>query len=227
MPLNPHFRSIINDAMKADAHYRRYVISALDVLDRKPTLVARFENREIAIPFMDIYCQNDNYAAIHFEDLAMAAIAWQHILRGKLIYRFIEVGEAPQADKAKFHNKAILIVAADQYRARNNLYCFKSVDFWGGTQGADGFIRFAEPLIRNFKGRPLAKPGEASPPDILQPPISGSCTDFPLEVGYCRPDQLEMHLLKTGCVARFPYGYNILVFLEAMRKSSVGKTDSV
>lgn len=227
MPLGQDFRSIINDAMKTDAQYRRYLISALEILDRKPTLLVRFQEYEVEIPFMDIYCQALSEDQVHFEDLALTAIAWQHILLGKLIYRFIEVAEPPQADKEKFHNKAILMVAAEHYRSANNLYDFESVDFWGGTQGADGFIKFNEPLIRNYRGRPLTRHDAIAPLGNLRAPVSGLCKNFPLEVGYCLPHQIETHLVKTGCVARFPYGYNIIVFLESMRRNLTGRMDGV
>jgi hypothetical protein len=51
------------------------------------------------IPFIDVYCQSFRTDLITFEDMILAAIAWQKILHGKTIYRFTEVREPPYSDK--------------------------------------------------------------------------------------------------------------------------------
>jgi len=45
-------------------------------------------------------------------------------------------------------------------------------------------------------------------------PIHGRCVHFPLEIGYCMPDQTETHLSTARCIARFPYGSRFIIFME-------------
>jgi hypothetical protein len=192
-------------------------MSALEVLDQEPSLIVKFEDGELKIPFIIIYCQAFRKDLVYFEDLVLTAIAWQRILNGELIYRFIEVKEKPHMDNEIEKNREILVDMVEHYRMRN-MYGIESADFWGGTQDADGYIKFTEPLIKNFKSRPFRPNDKPKEPEEFSNTADGICTYFPLEIGYCMPDQIEMHLLKAKCVARFPYEYNFIVFLESRRK---------
>ncbi|MBM4141917.1 MAG: hypothetical protein FJ242_10660 [Nitrospira sp.] len=146
MPLRHDYRTVINRTLKDDSTYRKYALGALEVLDQKPSLIVKFENGELKIPFIDIYCQAFQKDQVYFEDLIQTAIAWQHILHGQLIYRFIEVREKPYPNKEIKKNKRILVDMVEHYRMRN-MYGLESADFWGGTQDADGYIKFSEPFI--------------------------------------------------------------------------------
>lgn len=222
MPLKSNHRDVINRTLKSDPDYRKYAIDAVSVLDQKPCLVVNLGNDYFKIPFIDIYCQTFREDLVCFEDIVLTAIAWQHILLGQLIYRVIEVHEPPYGDNEIEKNGVILADMVEHYKTRN-IYDIVAADFWGGTQDADGFIEFSEPLIRNYRGIPLPIK-DTSDTLVHQHSIDGLCTHFPLEIGYCMPDQIEMHLAKTKCVARFPYGYRFIVFFESRRKRDRVKT---
>jgi hypothetical protein len=214
MPLRYNYRTAINRTLKGDPSFRRYAINALEVLDQKPSLIVKFSDREFALPFIDIYCQTLNPDYVNFEELVLTAIAWQHILNGQLIYRFIEVCECPHSDREIEKNRGILADMVNHYETRN-MYDIELADFWGGSQDADGYIKFSKPFIKPFKSLTLSGEKESEHSDN---PVEGTCKYFPLEIGYCTPDQIETHLAKSKCVARFPYGYNLIVFLESKRK---------
>ncbi|MGF6238320.1 hypothetical protein P3T42_000045 [Paraburkholderia sp. GAS38] len=93
------------------------------------------------------------------------------------------------------------------------LYNIKNADFWGGNQGADGFIEFFEPFIGNFSGCATDSTEEVKQ-FAMANPIHGRCVHFPLEIGYCMPDQIETHLSTAHCIARFPYGSRFIIFME-------------
>jgi hypothetical protein len=38
-----------------------------------------------------------------------------------------------------------------------------------------------------------------------------------LEVGYCQPHQIFMHLISSHCVARFPYNSDVIIFIEDLQ----------
>lgn len=216
MPLRRNYRDAINRTLKGDSNFRKYVMSALEVLDQKPSLLVKFADSELRLPFLDIYCQVALPDQMYFEDIVLAAIAWQHILNGQLIYRFIEVRDIPHTDNEIQKNREILSDMVKHYNMRS-MYKIESADFWGGTQDADGYIKFSEPFIKSFKGLPISREKKSDDPED-NTPVDGSCMYFPLEIGDCMPDQIEMHLAKSRCVARFPYGYNLIVFLESRRK---------
>jgi len=217
MPLKSNSRDLINRTLKSDPAYRKYAIDAVSVLDQKPCLAVNFGNDYYKIPFIDIYCQAFREDMVYFEDIVLTAIAWQHILLGQLIYHVVEVHEPPYSDNEIEKNRLILADMVEHYKDRN-IYGIEAADFWGGTQDADGFIKFSEPLIKNYRGIPLPSNDMADIPAV-QHSINGRCNHFPLEIGYCMPDQIEMHLAQTKCVARFPYGYRFIVFLESRRKT--------
>lgn len=189
-------------------------MAALDVLDMRPHLVVKLEDGgSHKIPFMDVYCQISRGDLVTFEDLVMTAIAWQKVLSQELIYRFIEVRDSPHPDRSDGLNRAILQDMVGHYATRG-VHSIKSADCWSGTQGADGYIEFEEPFIGHFSGCSI----DALLKDIAckpSKPIWSQCTYFPLEIGYCSPDQLEQHLSISRCVARFPYGSEYIVFLES------------
>lgn len=197
-----------------DPQWRNYAFGALDVLERgNPYLVVNFNSgEEINVPFLDLYCQNYRSDLIHLEDKIITALAWQDILSGQLIYSFLQVRESPHPDRAIDANKAILKDMVEHYRERFNML---GADFWGGNQGADGYIEFAEPFIRDFAGIAIDPPDDSASLSVT--PVDGQRTWFPLEVGYCMPDQMEFHLATSRCVARFPYNSDIIVFLESRR----------
>jgi hypothetical protein len=68
---------------------------------------------------------------------------------GKTLYRFVEVREPPHSDKDISFNQAVLADMLKHYGDRG-LYDIKNADFWGGNQGAAGFIEFFESFIGNF-----------------------------------------------------------------------------
>jgi hypothetical protein len=217
MPLRHNYRTAINRTLKGDPDFRRYAINALEVLDQKPSLIVKFTDGELKVPFIDIYCQTPLQNRVTFEDLVLTAIAWQHILCGQLVYRFIEVSECPYSDKEIEKNRGILTDMVKHYNTRN-MYGIESADFWGGTKDADGYIKFSEPFIKCFKGMTVSMEKQSDNSGNPNNCDNGTCKDFPLEIGYCTPDQIEMHFSKSKCVARFPYGYNLIVFLESKRK---------
>ena len=144
--------------------------------------------------------------------MILTAIAWQKILNGETIHRFIEVREPPHSDKDISSNKAALADMIKHYGDRG-LYKIKDADFWGGNQGADGFIEFFEPFIGIFSGC-AADSTEEVKQFAMANPIHARCTHFPLEIGYCIPDQIETHLSTARCIARLPYGSRLIIFME-------------
>lgn len=65
-------------------------------------------------------------------------------------------------------------------------------EFWGGTQGEDGYIRFNKPPIKNI-------------------------TYFPLEVGYCKATQFWYHIIQRLSIARLPYDSNYIIYFELVK----------
>jgi hypothetical protein len=141
-------------------------------------------NCDISIPLIDIYCQLPRGLELNLIDLIEAALAWQRILSNKLLYRFVKINNFPKRDSDIVGNNLIV-------KELKELYPDQIIDaeFSGGKFGADGFIEFAEP------------------------PISRRIL-FPLEVGYCKSDQILTHIFKHQCFARFPYKHKFIVLFE-------------
>ncbi len=114
---------------------------------------------------------------------------WQEILRGNLSYR---IQETPQCfpDKEIENNKDLVKSYIDCVTDKNII----DADFWGGTQGEDGFIKFAKPI--GEKHRRLY---------------------FPLEVGYCKSTQFYYHIKISNCIARLPYGKDYIIYFEYLK----------
>ena len=200
--------------MMNDPLHQKYIIDSLRVLRAKPCLhVNRADGSTYKIPFEDVYCQAFSEDVVTAEDRVATALAWQDVLAGRLVYRFIEVGGLPCQDKDLEGNKTILADMVLQYNAMG-VYGLKDADFWGGKQGADGFIEFESPFIDGFEGYALGANGEVSECKGL---IETRCsTKFPLEVGYCKPYQIIFHLSTERCVARFPYGHSYIGRLQEL-----------
>ena len=209
MPLRNAHREAIANRLQEDKQWRDYAFGALEIVERNPSIAVNFnDGSRQELPFWDIYCQTSPRAEISLEEKIMTGIAWQHVLHGKYIYIVYQVRDKPKSDADIQGNNDILQDMVRRYRP-----VFADAEFWGGTQGADGRITFKEIAIKNcwgIEGRredqlDLAK---------LSGPKKGICQQFPLEVGYCRPDQIDTHLMDSRCVARFPYGYDLVIFLE-------------
>jgi hypothetical protein len=100
-----------------------------------------------------------------------------------------------------------------KHYGNRGLYNIKNADFWGGNQGAAGFIEFFASFIGNFSGCATDSTEEVKQ-FAMASPIHGRCVHFPLEIGYCMPDQIETHLSTARCIARFPYGSCFIIFME-------------
>lgn len=148
-------------------------------------------DRGISIPFIDIYCQVPKGIEKNLFDLIEAAIAWQRVLSNKLKYGFILCKSAPKRDADKDGNSAILKELISLYQ--NDIV---NAEFCGGNFGSDGYIEFKNPPIATKK-------------------------IFPLEVGYCKSDQILTHIFNLQCFARFPYNYNFIIFFEDIEYKAI------
>lgn len=212
MPSKESYRAAVRQLLEKP-EWRRMAFEALDVLNRgNPSLVVVFPDSTREISFRDIYCQGPS---VSYEDQVLTAVRWQSVLRGHLIYGFIQVREAPHRDRDLEANRSIVADMVDRYRDGEEFQVI-AADFWGGNHGEDGFVRFAEPFITNFSGRGWNRGSANRQYPETAPAVSGVRTDFPLEVGDCLPDQMEAHFAISRCVARLPYGSDVMVFLEAM-----------
>lgn len=215
MPSREHIRKAVNQQLKNNKEYRKYACEAVDILlGNNTSITINLEGaKKIKVPFIDIYCQAFRDDLVSFEDLVLTGFAWQRVYRGELIYRCIQVKESPHGDSEIELNREILLDMVSHYNKRG-MYGLKSADFFGGKDGADGYIEFEEPFITDYCGRPLGDDGD---PVAHYPEegINGRSKYFPLEVGYCMPDQMEYHLRMSGCVARFPYDIDVIIFLES------------
>lgn len=213
MPLKNAFRENVREQMKSQL-WRKAACKALDVLQEKdPKIFITMDDGEVLeIRFMDIYCQTLRDDLIHFEDLVLTGLAWQNVLNRRLIYRVVQVRESPFSDREVERNNELLRDMIEHYPD----FGFVRANFWGGNQGADGTIEFKEPFIRDYSGTIVDN--ELSS-DFKVEPVDGISKNFPLEVGYCMPDQMEFHFRTAGCVARFPYGYDFIIFFEFLRRA--------
>lgn len=204
----------MNQQLKNDKEYRKYAFDAVDILlENNASIIIDLEGaKKVMVPFIDIYCQTFRDDLVSFEDLVLTGFAWQRVYRGELIYRCIQVKEPPHADSEIELNREILLDMVSHYNKRG-MYGLKSADFFGGKDGADGYIEFEKPFITGYRGYPL---GDDGVPVANYPKegINGQSKYFPLEVGYCMPDQMGYHLGMSGCVARFPYDIDVIIFLE-------------
>ncbi|WP_028486828.1 hypothetical protein [Thiomicrorhabdus chilensis] len=214
MPNKQILRKSINKKMR-DFKFRTMAVKAVDIFQKNnPIIYINLDDRQqIEMRFMDVYCQAYREHLIAFEDLVLTAMAWQNVLSGNLIYRFLQVRENPYPDKQIDANQDILKDMVKQYQKRN-LYDILDADFWGGNQGEDGFIEFKKPFIESFSAVGYDAEGDRTEASDV---VDGVCSNFPLEVGYCMPDQMEFHLRTRRCVARFPYGYDFVIFIESKR----------
>jgi hypothetical protein len=218
VPFKQLFRDLINQQLRREPQFRKQAFGALDLLlqGEGPWLLCKYDDgNRLKLPLMDIYCQTAQLVSVCLEDLVITAFAWQKILQGEIIYDFIQVREPPYPDKEADKNRAILHDMVASYQQRG-LYHLKEADFWGGTQGSDGYVEFDRPFINDFRGGSCDEMRREINP--ASPVIRGECKRFPLEVGYCLPNQMLTHLAESRCVARFPYGYNVIIFLEAVKR---------
>ncbi|MFH1673638.1 MAG: hypothetical protein ABIF87_09490 [Pseudomonadota bacterium] len=138
----------------------------------------------ISYPFIDFICQTPKKMEINLIDQIEASLLWQRILSNKIQYRFILCKETPKKDSDIEGNNSIISDLVSLYPEY-----IRDAEFHGGKFGADGFIEF------------------------IKPPLS-SKKHFPLEVGYCKSDQILTHIFENQCFARFPYGYRYIVIFE-------------
>lgn len=193
--------------------YRDKAFGALDVFDGGPRLfVNRDDGDVVSIAFSDIYLQAFRSDQVTLEDKIMAAFAWQKILTGRMIYGFLEVRSTPFSDANFDSNNAVLKELVDICRPEG-WYDLKDAQFYGGpgAKGQDGHVEFNTPFIKDFVGQAIEADGERCAP---KGPFHGVKTLFPLEVGFCLPSQIEMHLAQCRSVVRWPYGCKYLIFLE-------------
>lgn len=205
----------MNQQLKDNKEYRKDACEAVNILlENNASIIINLEGaKKVEVPFIDIYCQAFRDDLVSFEDLVLTGFAWQRVYRGELIYRCIQVKESPHGDSEIELNREILLDMVSHYNKRG-MYGLKSADFFGGKDGEDGYIEFEEPFITDYCGCPLGDDGD---PVAHYPEegINGRSKYFPLEVGYCMPDQMEYHLWRSGCVARFPYDIDVIIFLES------------
>jgi len=124
-------------------------------------------------------------------DDLIAARMWQMILHEELKYR---IQETPKcfADKEKEKNDQLVKSYMTNVKPMDNSTNFAKVieaNFWGGTQGSDGYIKFDKPFIEK---------------QIY----------FPLEIGYCKASQFYCNLITFSSIARLPYESNYIIYFE-------------
>jgi len=147
----------------------------------KLTQKFRMQKPKIDIPnegsifLIDIFCQRPRGSVIDLFDWINASNLWSNILCGELKYRFLSTSDIPQKDSDTEGNNNIL-----KELVKTSPEQIKNAEFWGGKFGSDGFIEFFSPPINEI-------------------------TNFPLEVGSCRTDQLITHLGENHGFARMPY----------------------
>lgn len=189
MPARKSFHDAVNEHLK-EPEYRRMATEAVDILQQDPHLVGTFDDgEEFEVPFMDVYCQSAWPRKLKYEDLVLTAFAWQQVLSGHLIYSFIQTPNEPLRNSEVQGNQAILQQVVRDQGDRLGLI---GAAFHGEPWGEDGYLLFAAPPIDR----------------------GGTCVRFPLELGDCKPDQMEFHLGQARCVARFPYRHQFIVLLE-------------
>ena len=214
MPSRSAFITGISQKLK-DPVYRKIAIKSVDILQSlQPSIHINFEDGSLEkYPFIDIVCQTMRGDNIMFEDLIYTALLWQEVCSRNLIYRVIQVCSEPKADADVEGNRQILqnMISHPKYQES---FDFKGADFHGGQSGADGYIHFNRPPITDYRGYEVDWNGDGPEPPTNIAPVDGKCTEFPLEVGYCLPDQILANFIQAGCVARFPYGSDIIFLLE-------------
>lgn len=218
MPMRDSFHRGVQQLLVKNAEWRRKAFEALDVIQKKePGITISMSNgSEVTIPFYDIYCQTPRTDKLKLEDHLMVALAWQKILAHDWIYSCVQVREAPHSDASTEDNDSILKDMIDYYNVEHPEagFHFKKAEFWGGAGAeADGIVVFEEPFVKmsaNCLGCDLK--GVWAPNGM--PARNGKRKEFPLEFGYCMPDQMDYHLANHGCVARFPYDHDFIVFVE-------------
>ncbi len=186
-----------------DPVWRDYSMGALEILEGGPFLRIHTDEEVHDFPFKIIFCQAFRTDLVMLEELILTAIAWQRVLNRELIWRCIEVRDPPCADKQVAMNTDILKDMMGVYKSE---HAITAVEVWDGNFGADGYVEFHRPFISDFRATKINGPAVE--------PIEGRCRRFPLEIGYCRPDQVLWHLEESKCIARFPYGSRWIVFLE-------------
>ena len=224
MPLGKHYWQRVNERLRDDPRFRRRAFEAVEVLDDNPMIFVGVEGHAMAeIPFTDIYCQKHAHFE-RFEERVMTALRWQDILLGNIIYRCVQVREAPHADADVDANRALVQDMVRHYREAG-VYDMVGADFWGGKNGEDGYVEFARPFIVGFSGAPTDGVGNFGPKYRRGIPVDGRVRRFPLEIGFCKPDQMDWHLQQSAGVARLPYGTDWMVFLEAKHPERVTPSD--
>jgi hypothetical protein len=212
------FHHGVNALLLKNPKWRKMAFAALDVIQKKEPeiVISMTSGSELVIPFYDIYCQTVRKDKLKMEDHLMVAVAWQRILSHDWIYSCVQVREPPHSDGAKEANDDILKDMINYYNVEHPEagFRFKKAEFWGGAgAGADGVIAFEEPFVKmpdGCLGRDLN--GVWAP--TKKPARQGVHTEFPLEVGYCMPDQMDYHIAASGRVARFPYEHEFIIFIE-------------
>lgn len=121
------------------------------------------------------------------EDL-MCAMLWQKIIQNKVTYKIQETPQCFGDDKIKENQSLVKSYVTNCLDAG-----IERADFWGGKQGADGFVQFKEPPLKEH-------------------------TRFPLEIGYIKPSQFLYHLSMGGCIARLPYNSDYIVYFEDVER---------
>ncbi len=192
------FRQGIRNRLIKDVVWRKFAMDALKLIKATPPVIyGKHETGEtFEVPFRDLFCQTFRSDLVTLEDELYVAVAWQKVLAGKLVYRILHVRETPRRDANTVGNQAILTDMVDYYRERApETVPIVSAYFQGRGHGEDGIIDFSRPFV-----------------------TGGKRTNFPLEVGYCMPDQMFFHLSQCRCVARFAYGSDKIVFFENLEK---------
>jgi hypothetical protein len=214
MPMRGFYRQWVEEQLTTDRQWRDYAFEALRIIQAgDPAILVRFEDgTRQRISFWDVYCQTHWRNSRSFIESLMTALAWQSILRNDWIYVVYQVREKPRPDEDVAGNNDIL-----QDMIRRYPKIFRGAEFWGGTQGEDGRISFHRTAIRDFRGYASNDRQGAIEFAHIPRPVEGKETSFPLEVGYCLPDQFETHIMDEGCIARFPYGYDLIIFIEDIR----------
>ena len=141
--------------------------------------------------FQSVFIQK--YMPIDEVDAYMFARMWQWFCIGAIMIHEIEIGYEPVSDDRISEMNDILQRLPSGYSAK----------FWGGKADCDGWIKSSSPLML---------------PDNLNGGMYYHNMQFRLEVGYCMPETVYLHLAFAQCVARWPYGSKHITLLVLHHK---------
>lgn len=186
--------------------FRDQFFQWLELGDGSPKLEINIEGKSTSVPFFDLYCQPHLNYYLYLEHKVLACLAWHRILNGTLMYRAIQVERSPYPDRQRQKNHSILEKMVHRY-SKTDPWILEA-GIYQFSDGADGYINLTKPPLESYEGVTIDLEPE------LKVKGSGKAKEFPLEIGACMPDQFEFHLAQYKCIARFPYGWDLIFFFE-------------